>query len=451
MIRIILLFLLIAGAVWLAVWLADHPGRVEIEMMGYAVYTEQVGLLIGAVVLLTAVVAVLYRIWRSLRRAPRRIVEHRGASKRQRGYQALTQGMVAVAAGDSREAKRFAKRADSLLNDPPLTMLLSAQAAQLDGDEDAARRYFETMLDDKEMAFLGVRGLLMQAMRNGDKQEALRLADRAQSLRPNTPWVLKYLLELQVNAGQWDAADGTLQQAVRQGAVDAAAGRRQRAILAVAMSREAAAAGDNATATKQARQAHEMDPSLVPATVAYTKCLLADGKTRRAIKAVEAAWTSAPHPDLAAAYAALGGENEQPLDRVKRFQRLHGLRSDHPESHLALAEASLAAQLWGEARRLLEQAAATRRSVRVLRLFADLEEQEHGDLKAARRWLDEAASAPTENTWYCGACGSRAGEWRASCESCGGFATLEWRSPPGQPADLGVPALAAPEPVEEKP
>jgi HemY protein len=73
MIRIILLFLLIAGAVWLAVWLADHPGRVEIEMMGYAVYTEQVGLLIGAVVLLTAVVAVLYRIWRSLRRAPRRI------------------------------------------------------------------------------------------------------------------------------------------------------------------------------------------------------------------------------------------------------------------------------------------------------------------------------------------------------------------------------------------
>lgn len=451
MIRIILLFLLVAASVWLAVWLADHPGRIEIEMLGYAVYTEQIGLLIGAMVLLTVIVAVLYRIWRSLRRAPRRIVEYRGASKRQRGYQALTQGMVAVAAGDSREAKRFARRADSLLNDPPLTMLLSAQAAQLDGDEDAAQRYFETMLDYSEMAFLGVRGLLMLAMRNGDKREAFRLADRAQSLRPNTPWVLKYLVELQVNAGQWEAADRTLQQAVKQGTVDAATGRRQRAVLAVTMSREAAVAGDNAEAANRARQAHDMDPSLVPATVSYIECLLADGKTRRAIKAVETAWTNAPHPDLAAVYGTLGGDNEPPLDRVRRFQRLHGLRADHPESHLALAEASLAAQLWGEARRLLEQAAAVRRSVRVLRLYSDLEEREHGDLKAARRWLDEAASAPTENAWYCNACGSIAREWRASCVSCDGFETLEWRFPQGQQVALGVPMLEAPEPAEQTP
>ena len=127
--RIIQLFILVAGAVWLAVWFADHPGRVEIEMLGYAIYTEQVGLLVGGVVLFTTVVAVLYQVWRSLRRAPRRIVEYRRASKRQRGYRALTQGMVAVAAGDSKEAKRFARRSGKLLNNPPLTMLLSAQAA----------------------------------------------------------------------------------------------------------------------------------------------------------------------------------------------------------------------------------------------------------------------------------------------------------------------------------
>lgn len=446
MIRIILLFVLIAGSVWLAVWLADHPGRVEIEMLGYAVYTEQVGLLIGAIVVFTAIVAVLYRIWRSLRRAPRRIVEHRGASKRQRGYQALTQGMVAVAAGDSREAKRFARRADSLLNDPPLTMLLSAQAAQLDGDEDAARRYFESMLDDPEMAFLGVRGLLMQAMRNGDNPEALRLAGRAQSLRPNTPWVLKYLLQLQVQAAEWEAADGTLQQVIRQGAVDAGTGRGQRAVLAVALSHEAAAAGDQAAAAKQARRAHDLDPALVPATVAYAKCLAETGKARRATKVIEAAWSQAPHPELAAAYGDLAGEDEAPLDRVKRFQRLHSLRPEHSESHLALAEANLAAQLWGEARRHLEQSESVPRSVRVLRLLADLEEQEHGDLKAARRWLDEAATAPMEDAWYCDSCGSIAGQWGASCASCDSFATLSWQSPPGQritpPAALPAPETA---------
>ena len=441
MIRILLLFLLIAGAVALAVWFADHPGRVEIEMMGYAIYTEQVGLLIGAVVLLTAIAAVLYRIWRALRRAPRRLVEHRGANRRQRGYQALTQGMVAVAAGDSREAKRFARRADTLLNEPPLTMLLSAQAAQLEGDEDAARRYFEAMLDDPEMAFLGIRGLLMQALRNSDRQEALRLADKAQSLRPNTPLVLKHLLELQVDAGQWDAADRTLHQAMRHGAVDSGKGQRQRAVLAVEASREAAANGASAAATKRAHQANDLDPALIPATVVYVKCLADAGKIRRATKVIEAAWTKAPHPDLAAAYSDLAGEDEPPLERVKRFQRLHSVRPDHPESHISLAAASLSAQLWGEARRHLEQAGESGRSGRILRLLADLEEQENGDLKAARRWLDEAGTAPAEQGWYCSACGSVAGEWRASCDSCSAFASLEWRLPPGQASDLTAPRL----------
>jgi HemY protein len=434
MIRILLLFVLIGASVWLAVWFADHPGRVEIEALGYGLYTEQVGILVVVMVLLIVIAAAIYRFWRSLRRAPGRIVQHRGASRRQRGYQALTQGMVAVAAGDSREAKRFARKADSLLNEPPLTMLLSAQAAQLDGDEDAARRYFEAMLLESEMAFLGVRGLLMQAVRQEDNDEALKLAEKAQSLRPNTPWVLKHLLDLQVGAKQWEAADRTLREAVRAGAVDAATGRRRRAALAVESSRDASARGDNTVATKQARQAHDLDPNLVPATVAYARCLAESGKIRRAAKTLETAWTRSPHPDLTTAYGALGGEDEDPLARVKRFQRLSGLRANHQESHISLAEASLAAQLWGEARRHLELVTTERRSARALRLLADLEEQENGDLQAARRWLDEAASALPEDRWYCDACGSVAPTWHACCENCGGFATLEWRLPPGVPS-----------------
>ncbi|NKB55300.1 MAG: tetratricopeptide repeat protein [Alphaproteobacteria bacterium] len=444
MIRIVLLFVLIGVAVWSAVWFADHPGRVEIEAMGYRVETT-VGVLIVAIVVLSIAVAVLYRAWRSLRRAPRRLVEHRGTSRRQRGYQALTQGMVAVAAGDSREAMRFARKADSLLKEPPLTMLLSAQAAQLDGNEDAARGYFEAMLAEPDMAFLGVRGLLMQAVRRDDNQEALRLAGKAQTLRPNTPWVLKHLLDLQVDARQWDAADQTLRQAVKVGVVDAQAGRRRRAALAVEASWEASARGDNAAATKRARAAYDLDPGLVPASVAFVKCLSESGKTRRAVKTLEAVWGRAPHPDLAAVYATLAGEDEVPLNRVKRFQCLATFHPDHPESHFALAEASFAAQLWGEARRHLDSVPAEQRSARFFRLMADLEEQEAGDYKAARRWLDEAASAAPEQAWYCSDCGSVADAWQACCPTCGAFAALDWRLPPGTAALDGAPLLTLPE------
>jgi len=445
MIRWIFIFVLIGIFVIVAVWFAEHPGRVGIEIAGLQIQTEA-GIFVVALVLFAIVSAILYRLWRFIRRAPGGLLDHRRSNRRQRGYQALTQGMVAVAAGDAGEARKFARQADSLLNDPPLTMLLSAQAAQLEGDEDAARRYFEEMLENPEMAFLGTRGLLMQAVRAEDNAEALRLAESAFRLRPNTPWVLRRMFDLQVGARKWADANQTVQRAVRIGVVDAETGRRQRAVIAVALSDEASAAGDASAALKQARVAQDLVPGLVPATVALIRCLAASDKMRRAVKAAEAAWSAGPHPDLAAAFDGLGDENEAPLDRVKRFQRLCSFRPEHSESHYALAEASLAAHLWGEARRHLEATGGDNPTARHCRLMAELEEKETGNLEVTRQWLDRAVAAPQGESWYCNECGSIAGHWTPGCNSCGAFDGLEWQLPPGvvalPPAAI-VPALTA--------
>jgi HemY protein len=427
---------LIGLSVWLAVWFADNPGRVEIEIAGLRIGTRT-GVLIIAILAFAILTAAAYRLWRFARQAPGQIARYRHSNRRQNGYKALTQGMVAVAASDSGEAMRFARKANALLNDPPLTMLLSAQAAQLDGDEDAAQHYFETMLEAPDMAFLGVRGLLMQAIRRNDTKEALRLANQAYALRPDTPWVLSKLFELQAGARQWDAANKTLSHS--SGAKDAQTSRRRRAVVAVALSKAAAAGGDTKQAIKQARAAHELDPDSIPAIVAYVRHLAAAGQMRKAAKSAQAAWARNPHPDLGAAYGALGGADEAPLNRVKRFQSLYKLRPDDTESRLALAEASLAAALWGEARRHL--AVTGQPSARHCRLMAALEEQESGDAEAARRWRDKAAAAP-EKAWICDKCGSRASAWTPSCDHCNAFDGLAWRLPPGtftdSPAALPV-------------
>jgi len=429
-IRAAVLFVLIGLSIWLAVWFADNPGRVEIEIAGLRIGTKP-GVLIAGILIFAVLTAAAYRLWRFVRRTPGQFVQFRHLNRRRKGYRALTQGMVAVAAGDSSEAMRFARKADALLNDPPLTMLLSAQAAQLDGDEDAARHYFEAMLEAPDMAFLGVRGLLMQAIRRNDSKEALRLANRAHALRPNTPWVLSRLFELQAGARQWEAANETLTRAARAGALDAPTSRRRRAVVSLALSGEATAAGDRKEALKRARAAHELDPDSIPAIVVYIERLAAAGRMRKAAKTAETAWTRNPHPALGAAYGALGGDDEAPLDRVKRFQRLYALRPDETESRLALAEASLAAALWGEARRHLEAAATEPPSARHCQLMAALEEQESSDSEAARRWRDKAASAPPEDAWICGDCGYRADAWTPSCGHCNAFDGLAWRSPPG--------------------
>src|ERR1700736_2249975 len=158
----------VAVVVAAAVFLADRPGRVDIIWQGWQIETS-VGVLVAAAVLAALVVWLLVSMLWLIISSPRRMLRSRRARQRRAGYRALAQGMVAVAAGDAQDAQRLARRSDVLLAYPPLTLLLSAQAAQLDGDEGAAKRFFTAMLERRETEFLGLRGLLNQALREGDR------------------------------------------------------------------------------------------------------------------------------------------------------------------------------------------------------------------------------------------------------------------------------------------
>ena len=296
MIRIIIFLVLAAAAVLGAVWFADRPGVVTLNWQGWQIETS-VGMLVLAAALLAIVSAVLYRLWRALRRAPHAVAEAHRRSRRDRGYKALTQGMVAVAAGDADEAQRQARRADALLGEPPLTMLLSAQAAQLGGDDAAARRYFTAMLERPETAFLGLRGLLMQAQRDGDNAAALQLASRAYAERPKTPWVLATLFDLQRKAGRWRDALSTLEEALRRNAIARDDGRRQLVAVLLACSREAERGGDHDGALTYARRANGETGASLPAAIRLAGLLLAAGRRRRAAGVVQDAWARTPHPE----------------------------------------------------------------------------------------------------------------------------------------------------------
>src|SRR6185312_12175791 len=142
--------------------------KVALTWQGWEIDTS-VAVMGFATLVVALALAVLFTLLRLILRGPRAWARGRRERRRQQGYRALTQGMVAVAAGDAEEAQKLARKADSLLAEPPLTLLLSAQAAQLSGDEGAATRYFTAMLERPETEFLGLRGLLMQALRGGDE------------------------------------------------------------------------------------------------------------------------------------------------------------------------------------------------------------------------------------------------------------------------------------------
>ncbi len=431
--------------VGLAVWLADHPGTARLEWRSWRVDTS-VAILLGGIAAVALATAIVYRGLAAAARIPRRILVFRRSARREKGYRALTRGLVAVAAGDVAEAERQARRANDLLDDPPLTMLLSAQAAQLAGDDVAARQYFSGMLEKPETAFLALRGLLLQAQREDDDDAALDYARRAFALRPKTPWVVTTLFDLQVDRGLWHEALSTVETGLKNGVFTGEDGKRRRVVTLLACSAASGDDGETRRALDFARRAHGLAPEFLPATLRYAGLQIGGGHRRSAAKLIEGAWSTRPHPELARLYLSIGS-SEDALARMRRIERLVSHNPSHPESHLALAAAAIEASIWGSARGHLEAAdSADGRDARLCRLRADVEEAEHGEVDAVRHWLLAAAEAPPEPAWVCGDCGAAWRHWSPVCGHCEAFATLVW-SAPRRVRELLGPTAAAPDPV----
>jgi HemY protein len=459
MFRAIIFFVKLAIVVAIAFWLAERPGAVSLEWLGYHIETSM-GILLLAVFVLMVAAALGYRFARTLLHAPSDISQAVATNRRRRGYKALTKGMVAVAAGDADEARRCARKADNLLEEPPLTMLLQAQAAQLSGDERAAKRYFEAMLERDDMAFLGLRGLLMQARREGNEAAALEYVERARQIRPDAGWVLNNHFDLQLEEGDFKAAEETVKEMRRHRILPREDVERRQAVILTERARTMANEGGKTEAAKLAREAHELAPDLAPAAALAGKLWAELGSQGRAARLLERAWPRAPHPELAEAYLITKPAKDA-LDRLRHITRLTERRPEGREAQLLLARANLDAQLWGEARRHLTAIDEHPPSESVCRLMAELAECEHGDGALAKVWLERATEAPPDPAWICGNCGAASEEWSAVCGNCGAFDNLAWQSPPHVgaysdvtfrlPTDEATPAESTGSTQQEKP
>ena len=110
MIRIVAFLVAVVVVAAVATWISEPPGRVEIAWGDYAVETSP-GIMAAFVAAAASVVLLIAALVRFVWIGPRRIALARRRRRERLGYRALTQGLVAAAAGDPRRARRFARRA----------------------------------------------------------------------------------------------------------------------------------------------------------------------------------------------------------------------------------------------------------------------------------------------------------------------------------------------------
>jgi HemY protein len=411
--RLLILFALVLGAAMAASWLAQQPGEMQVDWLGQSLKLPT-SLAVALMVIFALTLVFLDRILRAIKAMPGwfggRLRERRAAA----GHRALTLGLMAVSAGEPDAARKQAGRASRLLDAPELTGLLAAQAAHLAGDHQAARRYFTSILADRETAFLGQVGLMRLALDDGDAVRAHDAARAALALNPKSELAARALLKLETDRGNWQAALPALtviQKRQAKGTKPSETAETLRRQVAIHYLAGRDQCGDDADAQMRSlEKALKIDPGFLPAVRDLADRHLDRNAHGKATKILEAGFKHCPHADLLSRLKAAWKANDGQF--IGRLEKLVGsvVPARRAAAFALAATAATKAGMDGEAARLTHEAAA-------LALDADAGAPPHAP-----------PHAPL-HAWQCVSCKSLHEDWSSHCPACGEFATLFWQRP----------------------
>lgn len=430
MIRLIIYLIISLALTAAAAWLIGLPGTMTIEMGGYRM---QPGLGTAAVLfVLTIILAIA--IWAIIRRvleAPKRMAKAAARRRRDLGIEALSDGFIALQAGDLKKARQLATEAQTRLPENAAARLLEARAELGLGELGPAREHYRALISNPKTALAALSGLFEQANAQNRADIALTFARKANELTKGTTsaqsiaWAHTALFDDVTKSGDWAAALDMVNAAPAPDRAARAKKRRQRTVLRTALAAKTETS-DPVGALDHALAALKLLPDFVPAALIAARIHINRGEPRKAQSLLRRVWRDTTHPQIALLFA-----NAQPgssaVERLKRTKDLIGSEPQDVPSAMVLARAAIDAYEWVTAHNALANFSTANPTAGVCALMAEIEEGERGDQGKARAWLARAVRAPRDPIWV--ADSITADEWEPVSPLTGKLDAFEWKQP----------------------
>jgi HemY protein len=426
MLKALWFFIKIAVLAVGSIWLISQPGELSFDFLGYTV-KAQTGVFMIALLVFILISFYVLQLVRSVLRTPQKISGKKQAYDQKIGYLSLTRGLVAVASGDGVKANQYAQKANKLLNnDSGLPLLLKAQAAHLNGQENVAKNCYEELSKNKETAFLGVRGLMKAALDQGQEVKALEYAQQGLKSQPNHPSLLKMVYNLSLKNQNWEEALKILTQL--QKVKNHSAEKLKSDRVAIYLHRY-----DQAPQRflNDLKAAYKFNPDFVPTVKRLAMYYLENGKRRKAVGLIEVTWKQSPHPDLAALWMQLAPSQKKDANTNKLAwaNKLVEMNPDSLQSQLAAAKTALELEYWGEAKAYLMVAENIYPTAEVFHLRALAEKNITQGDDQVESLLAKASNAMPAKVWVCAQTGLTYDDWSAIAMPHESFNTIIWDAP----------------------
>jgi HemY protein len=324
MINLLLLIVAVTSFGLVAAWLAENPGSVTMYWFDYRIDTSVAGLCVVALLFAFTLIAIISFV-RMFVAAPRRFVERKSIRQYKKGLSELTYSVAALAASDWENAEKRTKKAQKLLGDIPLTLLLSAQVARHKQDNAKAKESLEQMLEHPETEYLAARLLSDAAGKNSQYKQALALAERAKSANKKGRFAALQIINVHLQQGDWQEALHAINQSYKDSALKRNERAHARALVFYKQAKKLIAE-DKKEAAIYAINELIKTGTKHPAMVDFAARQLKEaGQFNHALSLLQSVWKSNPHPTIAETYRDLIRDLPEP----KQKKLLHKIASIH--------------------------------------------------------------------------------------------------------------------------
>jgi HemY protein len=342
------------------------------------------------------------------------------------------QSLSAIASGDADTAEKFSKKARKKQHaDHGMTDFLDGVSARMKGDLTKAKKHFSSLSKEEHAASLGLRGLMQIGLDEGQMDRATIMAERAYKMHPKQRWIIKTLYKLHIQNRQWQKAEDLLPKLHKFAGVSKGEVLRDHVAILIARAEELKERGDFEESMALKVKANKLDKTSLPAVLALLPIYLKKNEKRKAVKLIEQVWPTHQHPELLDVWGQLM-PNRYKKDTAKYmswYERLLALKPDSDEGQLAAAEAAMHENMYGQAAAYLKQAEGLRKSKKLYRLYARLEELQDGDVVKVKEYLNKAVDAADNKSWVCCETGLTYDAWSLFAKPHNSFNTIIWDYP----------------------
>jgi HemY protein len=274
MIRIVSYLIVIVIGSFLLSWILSSDGLVTIEWLGYHI---EISVIFSIFIFLFAsfIVAGLLNLVMTIKNLPKNLVNKYHEKKVKEGLVALTQSFEAIASEDLKKAKKLSNIAESSCKDMeglyPGILLLRYQIAEMEGNKEEIKELLNEMVKYNETKLFSLKNLVQSHINHKNYEEALKLADEAKAIKPNSRWLTESLIEIYKGTNDYESAISVAEKGIKQDLIERAKGNQLLADLYTLSGKKFAAEHQEDNAIKRLKKACDLEPDNI-----HAKALLDD-------------------------------------------------------------------------------------------------------------------------------------------------------------------------------